>query len=65
MKKTTKNNDENDQVSAILGIFRQIQEKKFSAKYIEVHIGRKAILSAFHYFFFHKNILDTSEIVAF
>ena len=27
MKKTTKNNDENDQVSAIFGIFRQIQEK--------------------------------------
>ena len=38
--------------------------KTFSAKYIEGHISRKKILSAFHYFF-HKNILYTSEVMHF
>ena len=51
MKKTTKNNDENDQISTIIGIFRQILEKPSLAKYIEVYISRKTILSAFYYFF--------------
>ena len=51
LKKTTKNNDENDQISTIFGIFRQILEKPSLAKYIEVYISRKTILSAFYYFF--------------
>ena len=36
--------------------------KPFFAKYVEVYISRKTILSAFHYFF-HKNVLCTSEVI--
>ena len=34
MKKTAKNNDQNDQISALFGIFRQVSEKKLSARCI-------------------------------
>ena len=39
--------------------------KTFSLKYIKVYIIRKTILSAFHCFLFHENILFTSEVIAF
>ena len=64
MKKTKKNNDENDQISTIFGIFRQISEKPSPAKYIEVYISRRTISSAFYYFFC-ENILYTSKLFQF
>lgn len=59
LKLNAKNNHENNQFSAIFGISKQILEKKFSAKYTEVYTNRNRLLSAFHYLFFHKNILYT------
>ena len=63
MKETMKNKEENDQISAILGISRQIKEKKICKVYtsIYIYISGKTVLSAFHYFY--ENILYTSEVI--
>ena len=50
--------------------FRNIRNIKayfgetFSVKYIKVYMIRKIILSAFHCFLFHKNILNTFDVIA-
>ena len=38
--------------------------KTFSLKSIKVYIIRKTILLGFHCFFFHENVLFTSEVIA-
>ena len=44
MKKTAKNNDQNDQISALFGIFRQVSEKKIICKmYIVAKITKSSL----------------------
>ena len=38
-------------------------EKNFSVRYIKVYSIRKTMLSPFHYFLFHENILYASEVI--
>ena len=43
----------------------KFRKEPFSAKYIEVYINKETILPAFHYFFFHKNVLHNSDVITF